>query len=272
MSLDASAAAVETGSWKSRDLPPIWDGVSPETRWRLVRREIKMWAADTDTPVNRQGVRVWRQLQGRAKELAESLPDATLMSSSGLSELLQHFDTLYHGALQLTAEVDFERALFAGHRQSDESFLQFISRKQLEFSRYESTLTYGEELPTHLRGKLLLRQARLSTTQSQRVLQWLAGSRDEQTVRSALTKLDTDVDLTNAMSGQAMVPKSMWEWPAEMEDEQFTSASYVENVSAEDLVLVEFYNEQNDVGLDSEDESWLWIHAEDEGELDEEEL
>eukprot|EP00971_Amphidinium_carterae_P128456 2544513-Amphidinium_carterae.1 len=47
-----------------------------------------MWAADTDTPQNRQGVRVWRQLQGRAKELAEALSDATLMSSSGLTALL----------------------------------------------------------------------------------------------------------------------------------------------------------------------------------------
>eukprot|EP00971_Amphidinium_carterae_P050679 997796-Amphidinium_carterae.1 len=83
MSLDASA---EHGtSWKSKDLPPVWDGISPETRWRLVRREITMWAADTDTPQNRQGVRVWRQLQGRAKELAEALSDATLMSSSGLT-------------------------------------------------------------------------------------------------------------------------------------------------------------------------------------------
>eukprot|EP00971_Amphidinium_carterae_P348257 6490405-Amphidinium_carterae.1 len=276
MSLDASAAAAEYsgGTWRSRDLPPVWDGVSPETRWRLVRREITMWAADTETPANRQGVRVWRQLQGRAKELAEPLSDSTLMSSGGLLAVLTHFDTLYHGALQLTAEVDFEQALFAGHRRHDESFLQFLSRKQLEFTRYEATLTLGEELPSHLRGKLLLRQARLSTAQSQRILQWLAGSREETVVRQALAKLDTDVDLTNAMTGQAAAPKSMWEAEAEssVKEEYADPSVYVEVAPMEDLVLAEFYAVDHDVGLDSDDENWIWIHEGDEGELDEDEL
>eukprot|EP00971_Amphidinium_carterae_P248977 4942286-Amphidinium_carterae.1 len=97
--------------------------------------------------------------------------------------------------------------------------------------------------------KLILRehssQARLSTAQSQRVLQWLAGSRDEQTVRAALTKLDTDVDLTTAMTGHASVPKSMWEEPVD-EYEHVGNSSFVECASVGDLVLVEFYAEDND--------------------------
>eukprot|EP00971_Amphidinium_carterae_P352950 6492779-Amphidinium_carterae.6 len=116
---------------------------------------------------------------------------------------------------RLTAEVDFEQTLFAGHRRHDESFLQFLSRKQLEFTRYEATLTLCGELPSHLRGKLLLRQAHLSTAQSQRILQWLAGSREEIVVRQALSKLDTDVDLTNVMTGQIAAPKSLWEAEAD---------------------------------------------------------
>eukprot|EP00971_Amphidinium_carterae_P150040 2974122-Amphidinium_carterae.2 len=73
MSLDASAAAAENSGWKSRDQPPIWNGEDPARRWRAMRRERVLWGQDTETPPSRQAVRVFRALQGVAKQLAQQL-------------------------------------------------------------------------------------------------------------------------------------------------------------------------------------------------------
>eukprot|EP00971_Amphidinium_carterae_P323664 6432221-Amphidinium_carterae.1 len=167
MSLDALAAASENASWKSRDQPPIWNGEDPARRWRSMRREMVLWGQDTDTLPSRQAVRVFRALQGVAKQLAEPISDRDLMSPNGLTLLIQWFDDLYRGAMELTAEVDFEQAVFNGFRTADESFLTYRARKQLEFARYENGVGRGA-LPDHLRGKLLLRQAKLNEKQSQR--------------------------------------------------------------------------------------------------------
>eukprot|EP00971_Amphidinium_carterae_P092777 1837222-Amphidinium_carterae.1 len=125
-----------------------------------MRRELVLWGQDTETPPSRQAVRVFRALQGVAKQLAEPITDRELMAPNGLAVLIQWFDDLYKGAMELTAEADFEQAVFNGYRVPDESFLAFLARKQLEFVRYENGAGHGT-LPEHLRGKLLLRQAKL---------------------------------------------------------------------------------------------------------------
>eukprot|EP00971_Amphidinium_carterae_P311491 6190931-Amphidinium_carterae.1 len=77
-----------------------------------MRRELVLWGQDTETPPSRQAVRVFRALQGVAKQLAEPISDRELMASNGLAFLIQWFDDLYKGAMELTAEADFEQAVF----------------------------------------------------------------------------------------------------------------------------------------------------------------
>ena len=43
-----------------RDPPPIWDGKDPAKRWVQKRRELKMWARDSDLPPSKTGVSLWR--------------------------------------------------------------------------------------------------------------------------------------------------------------------------------------------------------------------
>ena len=45
---------------------PIWDGYQPEKFWVKKRREIRLWAKDSDLEPKRLGVRLWRGLIGQA--------------------------------------------------------------------------------------------------------------------------------------------------------------------------------------------------------------
>eukprot|EP00971_Amphidinium_carterae_P228716 4536933-Amphidinium_carterae.2 len=97
----------------------------------------------------------------------------------------------------------------------------------------------------------------------QRLLAWLDGKRTEAAVRLALSKLDTDLDVTLATGG-GIDSKALWQ------------ADYFEDAESpqeECAVLAELYSPENDVGFDSDDEGYLWIFAQDTTEeLDEEEL
>eukprot|EP00971_Amphidinium_carterae_P228715 4536933-Amphidinium_carterae.1 len=131
MSLDGSAGIPLAETHRHRDLPPSWDGIDPARRWRTYRRELLLWQADTEVPPSRQAVKAFRQMTGQAKLQAESLTDTELISPQGLQLVVAHFDALYEGAMKVTAELDFDAALFSGSRQSGESFLAFAARRQL---------------------------------------------------------------------------------------------------------------------------------------------
>eukprot|EP00971_Amphidinium_carterae_P190064 3772849-Amphidinium_carterae.2 len=59
-----------------KDQPPIRDGNEPELYWRAKKREIRLWQSDTDVARERQGIRPFRALQGKAKLMADVFPDA----------------------------------------------------------------------------------------------------------------------------------------------------------------------------------------------------
>ena len=78
----------------------------------------------------------------------------------------------------------------------------FVSRKQVELTRYESQLKV--QLPDALRGCLLLKQASLSKKQGTRVTTLMDGNRSEETVRAALSCLDTDLDVMSYATGHPL--------------------------------------------------------------------
>eukprot|EP00971_Amphidinium_carterae_P153241 3037908-Amphidinium_carterae.1 len=256
MSLDGSAGVQSTEHYRHRDLPPLWDGVDPARRWRAFRRELLLWQADTEVPPGRQAVKAFRQMSGQAKLLAESITDRELISPQGLQLLIGHFDALYEGAMKVTAELDFDAALFTGYRQTGENFLAFVARKTIEFARYENGAQC--QLPDQLKAKVLLRQCKATEKQMQRLLAWLDGKRTEAAVKLALGKLDTDLDVTLATSGGGE-GKSLWQAEEDFLDWQPSEE--------EPKVKTE------DPRYDSDDDSFLWIFAQDtNAELDEEEL
>ena len=184
------------------DPPPVWDGEDPSHRWRTMRRDIVLWDDDSDLPTRKRGVRLLRALTGKARLLAETITDEDLRKDDGVSPIIAHFDQLYAGPLQAASERDFEVAVFSGHRKADEDMTAFVSRKQIEFTRYESQL--GTQLPNALRGRLLLKQASLNEKQGTRVTTLLDGNRSEEAVRAALCRLDTDLDVMSYATGHTL--------------------------------------------------------------------
>eukprot|EP00971_Amphidinium_carterae_P252169 5006759-Amphidinium_carterae.1 len=275
MSLDGTAEIPLAEAYRHRDSPPAWDGIEPSRRWRAYRRELLLWQADTEVPPARQAVKAFRHMTGQAKLLAESVTDRELMAPNGIQILIAHFDQLYAGAMKVTAELDFDAALFTGHRQQSESFLAFAARKTIEFSRYEQGAQC--RLPDQLKAKVLLRQCKASEKQMQRLLAWLDGERTEVKVREALSKLDTDLDVTLATAGHGE-GRQLWQtqtslWQADIEESWHEAEDTAEGTGG--LAFAELYSPENDVGYDSEDENYIWVYlqdAESQEPLDEEEL
>eukprot|EP00971_Amphidinium_carterae_P200241 3973982-Amphidinium_carterae.1 len=111
----------------------------------------------------------------------------------------------------------------------------------------------------------------------QRLLAWLDGERTEVKVREALSKLDTDLDVTLATAGHGE-GRQLWQTDAPGWQEELAASWYAEEETSEGatgLALAELCNPENDVGYDSEDENFIWVYlpdAESQEPLDEEEL
>ena len=268
---------VMSQSGAGRDPPPVWDGEDPSRRWRAMRRDILLWDDDVELPARKRGVRLFRALTGKARLLAETIADEDLRQDDGVSRIIAHFDKLYAGPLQVASERDFEVAVFSGHRKADEDMTAFVSRKQIEFTRYEAQL--GTQLPNALRGRLLLKQASLNEKQGTRVTTLLDGNRSEEAVRAALCRLDTDLDVMSYATGHTLTSDKKTLYASAPEDSSTSSRSpwpteEQREMDPELTELLTFYEEENDVGFDSDDPDQVWIYDADLGlqEFDEETL
>eukprot|EP00971_Amphidinium_carterae_P017278 340899-Amphidinium_carterae.1 len=237
-----------------RDPPPTWDGEKPTENWRTKRREILLWAEDTDLPPKRQGVRVFRHLTGQARLIAEPLTDEQLRADDGLQKLIDHFDAIYAGYLAIAQDKDFDLAFFAGVRKQTENFLVDCQRKELEFLRYEAA--NAGALPHGLKGKILLKHARVDEKHLSRVYTWLNGDRTYTAVKAALTRLDTDSEylLVNASDSS----KALWthptetDWAADADEDHWPN--WTDEQEDEDYLSPEY-----DQGVDTEDEGIFWV-------------
>eukprot|EP00971_Amphidinium_carterae_P249965 4961711-Amphidinium_carterae.1 len=105
------SASTGTGStWKDRDPPPAWDGESPELRWRSTRRALVLWSEDTEVPASRQGLRLYRSLQGKAATMAELMDDNSIRGNEGFQRILKFFDDMYTHHLRMAYDQDFDKA------------------------------------------------------------------------------------------------------------------------------------------------------------------
>ena len=251
---------------------PIWGGEKVAHRWKRKRREILLWRDDQPEGVaDRLGVRLFRGLVGKAADLAEPIPDSVIRSPDAVDRIIAHFDTLYRGFLDIADDKLFEQALYSGVRLNSEEMITYTSRKIVELTAYEKNA--GATLPTNTRGKILLRQARISNSQASKVQIWLSGNRDEASVIQMLCRLDTDNEVVVTMaSGPA--GKNLYE-NGEMENYHEKSATAGPNYASQnnsdepliaaedDEELMAFYGDDSDAGIDSDDENYIWVFPED---------
>eukprot|EP00971_Amphidinium_carterae_P137603 2727329-Amphidinium_carterae.1 len=253
-----------TGGWKDRDPPPTWDGESPELRWRATRRALVLWSEDTEVPKARQGLRFYRSLQGKAATMAELMEDNTIRGDTGFQNILTFFDNMYTHHLRMAYDQDFDKALYSGARAAQESCLQYAIRKRTEMTNFE---LHHEPIGEMIKGKVLLRHARLDNAQLQRVHTWIKSDRTFTTVFEALVKLDTELDSASS------APKAYWtDEPEEQREEDYpwdAEATWGADTwwqhADEDwcyYAAEELYGEKNDEGEDSESENIFWMHPE----------
>ena len=243
-------------------------------RWKRKRREILLWRDDQpEGKADRLGVRLFRGLVGKAADLAEPIPDSVIRSPDAVDRIIAHFDTLYRGFLDIADDKLFEQALYSGVRLNSEEMITYTSRKIVELTAYEKNA--GATLPSNTRGKILLRQARMSNSQASKIHIGLAGNRDEASVIQMLCRPGTDNEVVVTMTG-GPVGKNLYEnGKAENYFEKSATAgsNYTSRndpdeplIAAEDdEELMAFYGDDTDVGIDSDDQNYIWMFPEDVG-------
>eukprot|EP00971_Amphidinium_carterae_P180866 3587882-Amphidinium_carterae.1 len=216
-----------------------------------------LWSEDSEVPKARQGLRLYRSLQGKAATMAELMTDDTIRGEGGFQRILTFFDDMYTQHLRLAYDQDFDRALYSGARLTQETCLQYAIRKRTELTNFE---LHHEAIGEFIKGKVLLRHARLDTAQTQRVHTWIKGDRNFTTVFEAITRLDTEFDTPPST-------KAFWQHeeeypePVEEYDSWYAPAETWEDSwqETEDYTAA-LYAERNDEGEDSDAEDVYWMH------------
>ena len=144
---------------------------------------------DTDLGTSKHGTRFYRSLIGDAKDAAEcGLKDEDIVGEEGFENILKFFDTSYTGFLEIADDVGFDNGLYSVPR-GGETLTQFNTRKIGEFAKWQKA---NGALSDLAKGKLLLRHAKLSKEEANKVHTWLAGSRLYPDVQACLNKLVID--------------------------------------------------------------------------------
>jgi hypothetical protein len=168
---------------------PLWDGKEPEKHWKRKRRDIMQWRHDQLAPSAMLGTRLFRATSGDARTIAERVTDEELRKDNVVETLLATFDGIYQAFMTIEDDKAFDSVFYHEIRTANEPMLPWMSRNVDCFLKYEAQ---GGVLPMHTKGKLMLRHANLGPHQEAKVLTWLEGKRDLDTVISKLKQLDVE--------------------------------------------------------------------------------
>ena len=111
--------------FSDRDPIPKWDFQEPGARLRPWLREFSFWRHDTSTPVNKQGVKLYKALPLGA--IGRSLADQFSEDSGQWFDLIigairHHFRSY----LEAEPEVQAEKALYQTTRSPKGTFVEFL--------------------------------------------------------------------------------------------------------------------------------------------------
>ena len=105
-------------SWKDREPPPTFDGRNPDKAFPRWVKELELWKFETEIPKEKWGVKVFRQLQGSAKAVADSMSFEELACEKGLDNLMKILKEHYDPHLQVSLPKAFEEAIYGDIRAS----------------------------------------------------------------------------------------------------------------------------------------------------------
>ncbi|OLP94116.1 DNA topoisomerase 3-alpha [Symbiodinium microadriaticum] len=177
-------------NWKDREPPPTFDGRNPDKAFPRWLKELELWKFETEIPKEKWGVKVFRQLQGSAKAVADSMSFEELACEKGLDNLMKILKEHYDPHLQVSLPKAFEEAIYGEIRASRESFSDYVIRCEHNFKELERQ---GVKLHELVVGYVMFRHANLTDVQEAQMLTWGSEKYDRKTVIENLRKLDKGV-------------------------------------------------------------------------------
>ncbi|CAE7573255.1 RE1 [Symbiodinium sp. CCMP2592] len=244
-----SSAPSHGTSWRDRDPPPAFDGRNPDRAYPKWKKELDLWKFETEVPKEKWGVKVWRQLEGSARAVADGLTFEELACEKGLENLLKVLEEHYSPHLEVSLPKAFEDAIYGNLRSHKESFSDYVIRMEHAMKELERQ---GVKLHDIAVGYVMFRHANLSDVQESQLLTWGAGKYDRKTVVTNLRRLD---------KGAFDVKRKSAHYLTEGDEE-------TEDPHGE---MAEIYHQQEDVADSDLDEEYVYIGEDDLKEIYEEE-
>ena len=199
--------------FSDRDPIPKWDFQEPGARLKPWLRELSFWRHDTSTPVNKQGVKLYKALLlgtiGRS--LADQFSEDQICSGQGFDLIIGAIRHLFRSYLEAEPEVQAEIALYQSTRSPKGTFVEYTSRISNKLREMESG--FKEILPPKLKGFIIKRQSKLTHDQAKHLHFYIPtrGLEADKMV-DALNRLDqTDAFGTNTRrQSKAGAPCQSW--------------------------------------------------------------
>ena len=152
--------------FSDRDPIPRWDSQEPGARLKPWLRELSFWRHDTSTPVNKQGVKLYKSLPlgtfGRS--LADQCSEDQICSGQGFDLIIGAIRHHFRSYLVAEPEVQAETALYQSTRSPKGTFVEYTSRTSNKLREMESG--FKELLPPKLKAFIVKRQAKLTHDQA----------------------------------------------------------------------------------------------------------
>ena len=152
--------------FSDRDPIPKWDFQESGARLKPWLRELSFWRHDTSTPVNKQGVKLYKALPlgtiGRS--LADQFSEDQICSSQGFDLIIGAIRHHFRSYLEAEPEVQEEIALYQSTRSPKGTFVEYTSRISNKLREMESG--FKELLQPKLKGFIIKRQAKLTHDQA----------------------------------------------------------------------------------------------------------
>ena len=152
--------------FSDRDPIPKWDFQEPGARLKPWLRELSFWRHDTSTPVNKQGVKLYKALPlgtiGRS--LADQFSEDQICSGQGFDLIIGAIRHHFRSNLEAEPEVQADIALYQSMRSPKGTGVEYTSRISNKLREME--IGFKELLPPKLKGFIIKRQAKLTHDQA----------------------------------------------------------------------------------------------------------
>ena len=164
-----------------------FDGTDPSAykRWRR-KAELMLLALPNTFEKSRWGPKLCEYVSGEAEELIEDISVADLCKEGGYKDMLDALDQKYSKRKEEEVQHYLKEYFYRCTIRQNETFRQFVVRLE---TTYKKLAEHGIDLPSTVKGWMLMKKMHLDMTQEALILTSTSGSLKYEDVTTALTKV-----------------------------------------------------------------------------------